>query len=223
MVELTKVAEDLYFIPQPIREGWHCGVILVLGADAIGLVDTGFEHTPQERIFPALGQLGRRPDEIQYVINTHRDGDHVLGNQVIKAHTSAIIAIHELEADAVAVVDVRLREGDIVGLGTRQFQVIHTPGHRPGSICLYDRENTTLLTGDSVCGDRTDLIRMDPTIYMKSLKNLLSLDVHVLVMSHPFQPLGKSILHGTEAQDMIHASIDIAEVFQTRQSEGGVR
>jgi len=211
MKEVEKIADDLYFVKQPIREGWYGGVLVVLGSEKIGLVDTGFENTPEDYIFPLLFELDRRPDDIDTVVNTHRDRDHVEGNAVIKARTRAQIAIHELEADAVETADVTLKDGDVVKLGDRRFTVIHTPGHRPGNICLYDQTKRTLITGDTVCGDRTELIRMDKELYISSLKKLLDLDVKVLVMSHPFKPLGKIVLVGNETKEMIRASIAIAE------------
>jgi glyoxylase-like metal-dependent hydrolase (beta-lactamase superfamily II) len=211
MVDIQQVTSDLYLIPLPIREGWSGSILLVLGNESIGLVDTGFEKTPTELIFPAVKHLGRHLEDIQYVVNTHRDRDHALGNPLIKAHTPATIAIHELEADAVQSVDVTFRDNDIVELGDRRFHVIHTPGHRPGSICLHDPTSKLVITGDTVCGTRTNLIRMDPIIYITSLQKLLTLDIQLLVMSHPFQPLGKNVLHGTECQTMIRASIRIAE------------
>lgn len=214
MKDIHKVASDLYVIPFKIREGWSGSVLLVLGTTAIGLVDTGFEQTPIDRIFPTVKQLGRQICDIQYVVNTHRDRDHVEGNATIKAHTPATIAIHELEASAVHYVDVTFHDNDVVKLGNRQFRVIHTPGHRPGSICLYDPTAQLLITGDTVCGTRTNLIRMDPSIYITSLQKLLALDIQQLIMSHPFQPLGKHVLQGTECYDMIHASIRIAETLQ---------
>lgn len=214
MVDIQQVSSDLYLIPLPIREGWTGSVLLVLGTTTIGLVDTGFEHTPTERIFPAVKQLGRRISDIQYVVNTHRDRDHAEGNALIKAHTPATIAIHELEADAVHPVDVTFHDNTIVDLGDRQFRVIHTPGHRPGSICLYDQPARLLITGDTVCGTRTNLIRMDPTIYITSLQKLLTLDIEQLIMSHPFQPLGKNVLQGAQCYDMIQASIQIAQSIQ---------
>ena len=211
MKDVEKAADDIYFIKQPVRVGWFFGVSVILGTGKIGLVDTGFENTPVDRVFPLIQELGRRPREIDYVVNTHRDGDHVLGNKTIKDKTKAKIAIHELEAQAVETVDIKLKDGDIVELGDRSFEVVHTPGHRPGSICLYDHRNCTLISGDSICGDRTDLIRMDNDIYITSLKKLLDLDLSVLVMSHPFKPPGKSILTGNETKEMILASIGIAE------------
>jgi len=112
MKGVEKAADDLYFIKQPIREGWFCGATIILGTGRIGLVDTGFENTPVEYIFSLVEELGRRPEEIDYVVNTHRDGDHVLGNKVIKERTKANIAIHELEAEAVDTADIKLRDGD---------------------------------------------------------------------------------------------------------------
>ena len=89
--------------------------------------------------------------------------------------------------------------------------MIHTPGHRPGAVCLYDEGRRLLLTGDSVCGTRENLIRMDKHIYIESLQRLLGLDVETMIMSHPFGPPGKDILRGDEARQMIEASIEIAK------------
>jgi hydroxyacylglutathione hydrolase len=207
---VKRVADDLYLVKHPSEDGF-VGVIVVLGKRKIGLVDTGFEETPVNYVFPFLQELGRKPEEVDYVVNTHRDGDHVGGNRAIKEKTKAKIAIHELDAEAVETVDVKLKNEDVVELGERKFRVIHTPGHTPGSICLYDQKNYTLVTGDSVCGERSELIRMDKEIYISSLKKLLDLEIKVLVMAHPFKPLGKSILVGEETRKMIHTSIFVAE------------
>jgi len=207
---VERIADDLYLIKHPTPNGF-VGVTVVLGKDKIGLIDTGFEKTPQDYIFPFLRKLGRDPEEISYVVNTHRDGDHIWGNKTVKEKTKAKIAIHEKDAEAVETADVKLKDEQTVQLGDRQFRVIHTPGHRPGSICLYDEKNGILITGDSVCGERSGLIRMDKEIYINSLRRLLDLEIKVLVMSHPFKPLGKAVLTGEEPKKMIRASIAVAE------------
>ena len=89
--------------------------------------------------------------------------------------------------------------------------MIHTPGHRPGAICLYDSKDRLLVAEDVICGDRTDLIRMEKGIQIASLRKLLGLETRLLVMGHPFKPLGKAILTGDEPRRMIEASISIAE------------
>lgn len=211
MIDVEKIDDDIYFIKQTMRPGWFFGVIAVFGDESIGIIDTGFENTPEEYLFPFIQEMGRRTDEINIVVNTHRDGDHVLGNELLKEKTKARFAIHELEAEAVQTADELLKDGDVVGLGDRVFKVVHTPGHRPGSICLYESDSRLLITGDSICGEREDLIRMDKNIYIDSLRKLLELDIRTMVMSHPFQPLGKPILVGNEVEEMINASISIAE------------
>ena len=204
-----KVADDIFVVRQEMRSGWTCNVVLVFGEDKIGVVDTGYENTGEDFVFPLIEEQGRRLDEVSIIVNTHRDGDHIGGNAVFKERTGAPVAIHELEMEAVPTADARL--GEYVTLGDRVFKVIHTPGHRPGAVCLYDEASKILLTADSVCGTRENLIRMDKNIYIDSLKRLLELDVETMIMSHPFGPPGKDVLRGDEVRQMIEASIEIAE------------
>jgi len=203
-----RVKDDLYLVRQEMRPGWTCNVVLVFGEDKIGVVDSGYENTPDDLVFPLIEDRGRRIDEVSTIVNTHRDGDHIRGNAALKERTGASIIIHELEMEAVPTADAKL--GDSVTLGDRTFKVIHTPGHRPGAVCLYDEGGRLLLTGDSVCGTRENLIRMDRHIYIDSLRKLLGLDVETMIMSHPFGPPGKDILRGDEPRQMIEASIEIA-------------
>ena len=210
MTNAERIANDLYLVKHPTETGF-VGVTVVLGATKIGLIDTGFERTPADYIFPFLKEMNRSLHEINIAVNTHRDGDHVGGNKAIKEATGAKIAIHENDAEAVETADVKLKDGDLVELGDRKFKVIHTPGHTPGSICLYDEKNLTLVTGDSICGERRDLIRMGKEIYVSSLRRLLTLEIETLVMAHPFSPLCKAVLKDGEAEKMIRASIDVAK------------
>lgn len=211
MVNMEIVSDDLCVVKQEMRPGWYCCVTLVFGEKNIGVVDTGYENTPVDHVFPLILKKGRSLDEVNLIVNTHRDGDHVRGNAVFKERTGATIAIHELEREAVPTADMILRDGDHVKLGDRTFKVIHTPGHRPGSICLLDHEDKLLITGDSVCGERDDLIRMEMEVYIASLNRLFNVDAETMIMSHPFQPAGRSTLIGGEIKDMIRASIGVAE------------
>ena len=194
-----------------MRPGWFFNVTVIFGEEHIGVVDTGFENTPEDQILPFIRVQGRDPGDVNLIVNTHRDGDHVRGNEVMKEMTGAPIAIHSLEVEAVPSADVKLEEGEILDLGDRHFQVIHTPGHRPGSICLYDQDNKVMICGDSVCGERRDLIRMDKDVYIKSMRKLLRYDVATMIMSHPFLPAGRDIIKEGEIKRMLETSISIAE------------
>ena len=48
-----------------------------------------------------------------------------------------------------------LDEGDVVDLGNRHFQVLHLPGHSPGSIALYEKNTRILFSGDVIYDGRT--------------------------------------------------------------------
>lgn len=211
MSRVQNVLGDIFVITQEMRPGWYLTVFVILGTDTIGVIDTGYENTPKDHIFPLVQSNGRELDEIDLIVNTHRDGDHIMGNSIIKEKTDAKIAVHELELEAIPDADITLNDGDDVKIGNRLFKIIHTPGHRPGAICLYDEKDKLLITGDSVCGNREDLIRMDKKIYIKSLQKLLDVEADIMIMSHPFMPAGKNILKGDEIQEMIKASINIAE------------
>ena len=203
------IEDDVYLVRQEMRPGWTCNVVVVFGEDEIGVVDSGMENTPGDFVFPLIEERGRRVDEVSIIVNTHRDGDHIRGNAALKEGTGAPLLIHPLEMEAVPTADAVL--GDSVVLGDRTFKVIHTPGHRPGAVCLYDEGSRLLLTGDCVCGTRENLIRMDKHIYIESLQGLLGLEVETMIMSHPFDPMGKDILRGDEPRQMIEASIEIAQ------------
>lgn len=211
MSNLETISDDIYILKEEMRPGWFLSVVVLFGKDRIGVIDTGFENTPEDYVFPLILELGRSLKEVSLVVNTHRDGDHVRGNEALKEKTGAPVAIHELEAETIPTADVMLKDGDVVELGDRRFEVVHAPGHRPGSICLYDSDRKILITGDSVCGTREDLIRMDKEIYIGSLRRLMEYDVETMIMSHPFKPPGKNILTGDEPKKMIKASIEIAE------------
>jgi len=112
---------------------------------------------------------------VTHVINTHGHADHTSGNAGIIEATGAQLCIHRLDADQASRLLTRslsrlmggkgsprasrlLEDNDIIHLGNTELRVIHTPGHTPGSICLYAEGQ--LFTGDTLfvgAVGRTDL------------------------------------------------------------------
>lgn len=86
-----------------------------------------------------------------------------------------------------------LADGDTVDLGDRVFEVIHTPGHSPGSICLWERGSGTLVAGDVVYFGNifACLPGADFAAYRASLKRLavLSAQVRLVLPGHGPTPL----------------------------------
>ncbi|HNS15808.1 MAG TPA: MBL fold metallo-hydrolase, partial [Syntrophorhabdaceae bacterium] len=72
-------------------------------------------------------------------------------------------------------------------IGGRAFQVIPTPGHSPGSLCLYWKEKRTLISGDTLFYmgvGRTDLPGGDAELLAESIKRLAELDIEHLIPGH---------------------------------------
>ncbi len=123
------------------------------------LIDPAFDA---DRI---LSEAQRLQYRITHIINTHGHSDHTAGNRAIKIATGAQILIHELDADRLGTLmhstfsrilggkgsprpDVLLHDDDHIWIGGMHVRVLHTPGHTPGSICLY--ADGHLFTGDTL-------------------------------------------------------------------------
>jgi glyoxylase-like metal-dependent hydrolase (beta-lactamase superfamily II) len=79
-----------------------------------------------------------------------------------------------------------LRDGDIVDLGDRAFEVLHLPGHSPGSIGLWEAATRTLFSGDAIYDGPLlfELPGSSVTEYVRSLERLLTLDVEIVHAGH---------------------------------------
>jgi len=161
------------------------------------LVDTGAGNN-RDYLFSKLRENGVEPDDIEMVVNTHCHFDHIGGNYLFP---NAKIAVHRIDAlsmknedtlgtmgSAFGVdgadntrVDIELEEGDRIG----DFEVIHTPGHTGGGICLWDGEN--LICGDTIFAGG-GVGRMDIggnyDDMKRSVEKLMKLDVVGLYPGH---------------------------------------
>jgi len=144
--------------------------------------------------------------EIVTIVNTHGHGDHTAGNAALKERTGARVVIHELDGDRYPAADVLLSDEKTLQLGDLTVDVIHTPGHTPGGICLHARGN--LFTGDTLfVGDsgRTDLAGGDRPSMGKSICRLMELpDDTVVWPGHDYGPTPSSTL-GWEKRNNVNA------------------
>jgi glyoxylase-like metal-dependent hydrolase (beta-lactamase superfamily II) len=143
---------------------------------------------------------------IAAIVNTHGHGDHTAGNAALKDQTGARIMIHALDAGGTLPADVHLADGEKIRVGAITLQVIHTPGHTPGGICLYADGN--LFTGDTLfVGDsgRTDLPGGDRPTLGASIRRLMALPEDTVVWpGHDYGPTPSSTL-GWEKRHNVNA------------------
>lgn len=128
---------------------------------------------------------------VSAIVNTHAHFDHILALNEIRAATHASFLIHADEVPILAAAqasaalwgmyvaqpapaDRLLREGDQVSVGAIAFQVLHTPGHTPGGICLLNAKN--IFVGDTLFQGgigRTDFPGGDYATLMQSIRDRL--------------------------------------------------
>lgn len=125
---------------------------------------------------------------LRWIVNTHGHADHTAGNDLWAAATGARVVMHHLDweffstpemQDAARAegfppltrVDLKVTDGHRLPLGRTAANVLHTPGHSPGSICLYFPGH--LFTGDTLfveAAGRTDLPGASLSTLLTSLK-----------------------------------------------------
>lgn len=153
-----------------------------------------------------MGEAERAGLEITMILNTHGHGDHTAGNARLKAATGAKIFIHDLDADGVSQSDLRLTDETSLQLGDITFDVIHTPGHSPGGICLHAEGN--LFTGDTLFvmdSGRTDLPGGHRPTLGASIRRLMGLPDRTIVWpGHDYGPMPSSTI-GWEKRNNINA------------------
>jgi hydroxyacylglutathione hydrolase len=126
------------------------------------VIDPG-DDAPQ-----VLARLKRHGLTAKYVIATHAHIDHVGGFKELKDATGAPVYLHRgdlplydilpvqammlgITAPAATEIDAYLDEGDELGVGEIKLEVMHTPGHTPGSLCFHTpNDDARLFAGDTL-------------------------------------------------------------------------
>ena len=193
-----KISEDLYGFLWRDPTANNCNAYFIDGGKRI-LVDPGhyklFGHVKE-----GLSRLSLSPADVDVVIVTHGHPDHIEGVKSFVG-SSTLVAFPRVEMRYIRDVapqygealgisdfapDILLQEGDLK-IGDLTFQVIHTPGHSPGSICLYWPEKKVLFTGDVVFNrgvGRTDLPGGSGEDLKASIRKLSELQVDHLLSGH---------------------------------------
>ena len=166
---------------------------LLTGTDRALLVDSGMNTPNAREIAEGLTDL---PLEL---LNTHADRDHVSGNAAFESfymHPSECSNYYHGPVAAGRMIP--LWEGDVLDLGGRKLEVIHIPGHTPGSIALLDAGRRVLYSGDSVQAGNIFMfgVQREFHAFFASLEKLEGMmdRFDVIYPSHSAFPLEKEII-----------------------------
>jgi hydroxyacylglutathione hydrolase len=104
---------------------------------------------------PILERAAEQDLNITQIINTHEHWDHTGGNEALKAKTGARVFAHHAAKDLIPGFDQGVHAGEFIQIGESiELTVLETPGHTLHSICLLDKKNSAIFTGDTLfnCG-----------------------------------------------------------------------
>jgi hydroxyacylglutathione hydrolase len=175
-------------------------VYLILDKRPI-LVDAGMMAAPTLRNIKKFID----PAKIEMIVLTHCHHDHSGAAPELKAVTGARLLLSEKEVGAVGddlasvaylfgqqapayEVDETLKEGMVLDTGEWKLEVMETPGHSTGSLCLYEPRAKVLFSGDTVFPDgnigRTDMYGGSTPDLVASIERLTGIDVEIMYPGH---------------------------------------
>jgi glyoxylase-like metal-dependent hydrolase (beta-lactamase superfamily II) len=175
--ELGRCATNAYVVAPPRGQGDMCWIV-----------------DPGENPAPLLAFLRDAPLDPQAILCTHAHADHIAGIDQVRSELGELpVLVHALERDwfndpelnlslfigepmTAAPPTGELRGGQRLQLGPTEWEVLHTPGHSPGSVTLHCPAAATALVGDTLFLDsigRIDFPTSDPGAMRNSLREVL--------------------------------------------------
>ena len=171
----ARITSDIYLVGQDHVS--NLTYMIDCGPEGVAIIDPTYE-SEFERTLANVEKCGRSRKELPWVVNTHCHVDHAMADKKFR-DLGAKIAVHEADAAAIekgtrvtayflvqedtgkvasfphCPIDLRLSDGEELRLGNKVFEVIHTPGHTPGSACFLLRSDgkNVLFSGDTVLYD----------------------------------------------------------------------
>lgn len=232
---LDEIDKDTYIISEYRHwEETHC--YLINGSERSLLIDTGLG------ICNIYNEIVKLTDKPITVIATHIHWDHIGGHKYFPdfyAHEDELnwlngefpLTMQQIKGMVIDRCDLPegydvnkyeffqgnptkvMRGNEIVDIGNRCVQVLHTPGHSPGSMCFWESERGYLFTGDLVYKDTLFAYypSTDPQAYLNSLECVSSLPVKRVFPAHHTLDIQPEIL------------LRMRDAFRQLQNDGKLR
>ena len=200
-----------------------CHVYLVLGEHLNILIDSGIVSKFNSLTHLLTTEIGIKVEDIDLIVNTHEHFDHVSNNCFFKcmiaAHRAAATKIKNSDelitkAKLWSVdlsdfhIDMWLEDRNVFDLGNVVLDVIHTPGHTSGSICLFEASKGFMFTGDTLFKGMPANIYESGSIaeLINSLHTLQSLKIHNFFPGH-----GACVYESAEIEAEISKTLEQAK------------
>jgi hydroxyacylglutathione hydrolase len=176
------------FTFSPVQENTY---VLYNEAKQAFIIDPGCYFTAEEeKLLQFITDNGLKPVKL---INTHCHLDHVFGNKWVQKQFGLELYLHPLEEKVLAFAPTSgqmwglnfenysgplhcINDGDVIELGNDKLEAILAPGHSPGSLCFYCKEQGFVIGGDVLFYEsigRTDLPGGDHDTLLKSIRDRL--------------------------------------------------
>jgi glyoxylase-like metal-dependent hydrolase (beta-lactamase superfamily II) len=200
----SEIVKDIFIVGGPEITDGRDGCVYLLNLGELILIDTGAGWSV-DNIIGNIRKLGLDPRNLNKIILTHCHIDHIGGVPEIKKRFESKLYIHKLDAPPVergdqvltaaswyqtsfppTPVDVKFNlPEEVLTIGEQKVVCLHTPGHTPGSICIYlDKEEKRILFGQDLHGPLLEEFGSNLEDYGHSTKKLLDLDADVLCEGH---------------------------------------
>jgi glyoxylase-like metal-dependent hydrolase (beta-lactamase superfamily II) len=194
-----------------------------LGAREVVLVEPATSYPDEQREWVrwarGLASQGRRPIAL---LVTHHHEDHVGGVDALARELGLPIWAHaetRSRLPETTIIDRTLADGDAIDLAgptDERWTVLHTPGHAPGHVCLYEERTRTVIVGDMVASVGTILIAPgdgDMQVYLEQLERLAGLGARLALPAHgepidePTVLFRRYVAHRTMREDKVLAAV----------------
>lgn len=226
-----KLLPGLYQVAgERVSHRYDASGYLLRGKNEAVLIDCGCPEG-YEAVKSNINAVGTDLRDIKYIFGTHGHYDHIGSAALFQKEHSLQVYLHESDRDAVEKgdpfrttsqllygvdfeafqVDYCLKGGEVFHFEPFTLEVIHTPGHTPGSVCYiiqYD-DIRVLVAGDTLYGGFSKHIHSCAKSWIQSLEKLNELDVDLLVIGH-----SNPVLLG-DAKQRIKEAAESFDVYYT--------
>ena len=233
---ISEVANGIY---QILGHNRAAHAYVVKGRRRNIMIDSGLPNTFIQTQ-AGLAEIGLTPSDIDMVLLTHEHIDHAGGAALMPE--KCLVAAHRLAANKLALkdefslmnhafslntdhfeVDICLEQGSVIDLGSHQLEIIHTPGHCSGAICVYEHSQKVLFSADTIMANGIVggvLGSGNISDYVNSLRRLRAWRADLLLPGHGQNStnVAENIDVGIERlETLLHES---REVFNSLKNSG---